>query len=241
MATTLVAFPVLPGKEAIAKTELPEYSRAHPDEYAESRKRAGITLERVYDMLTPMGTFNILYGEGANDFASATQALMTSDLEFDKYFMAKVQEITGIDFSQAPPGPPPEIIGEWWDADVKERRAGLAFCAPVMPGKSDVGRAFAQEAFGTRKTEHGESRRALKLNGEVVCLNTTPMGDIVCVYLEGTDPVAGNRGFAESQTSYDRWFKDRCKEIFPPEVNFDEPLPPITQIFDWSARAVPAG
>ena len=241
MATTLVAFPVLPGKEAMAKNELPEYSRAHTDEYAESRKRAGITLERVYDMPTPMGTFNILYGEGANDFATSTQVLMTSDLDFDKYFKAKVQEITGIDFSQPPPGPPPEVIGEWWDPDVKERRAGLAFCAPVMPGKSDAGRAFAAEAWGTRKAELAESRRALQFSGEVVCLNSTPMGDLVCVYLEGVDPVAGNRGFAASQSPFDRWFKDQCKEIFPPEINFDDPLPPIAQIFEWSAKAVPAG
>jgi hypothetical protein len=240
MAKTLVAFPVLPGKEAMASQELPDYSRAHPEEYEESRKNAGITLERVYDQPTPMGTFNVLYGEGASDFASATQILMTSGTEFDNYFKSKIQEITGIDFSTPPQGPPPEIIGDWWDPDVKERRAGLAFCAPLLPGKVDAGRALIQEAFVARNAEMTESRRALGQNGEVIGLNYTPMGEIAVVYLEGNDPVEGNRGFAASQSPFDRWFKDELKGILAPEINPDEPIPAGRQIFDWSAGAVPA-
>jgi hypothetical protein len=231
---------VLPGKEEMAAEELPEYSRTHLEEYAESRKRAGITMERVYDMATPMGTFNILYGEGEHGFEESTRILNTSDAEFDKYFFAKIQEITGLDFSQPPPGPAIELIGEWWDPDVTDRRAGLAFCAPVLPGKSEVGRAFAREAFTTRAGEHTESRRAIGATGEAVFLQPTPMGDLVCVYLEGNDPVGANAAFAASQSAYDRWFKDSCKEIFPPELSFDNPLPPIRQIFDWSVAPVGA-
>jgi hypothetical protein len=239
MVKTLVAFPVLPGKEAMAAKELPEYSRAHPAEYAESRRNAGITLERVYDQPTPMGTFNVLYGEGANDFATSTRALTTSGSEFDKNFFAKVQEITGMDFTQPPPGPMPEIVGDWIDPDITERRAGLAFCAPLLPDKADALKAFLNEAFVTRVDEMTESRRSYGHNREVAAINYTPMGDIAVVYLEGNDPVAGNRTFAESQTPYDRWFKDSLKEIFAPEIDFDKPVPPVTQIFEWTATAVP--
>ncbi|MDP9325423.1 MAG: hypothetical protein M3O87_02675 [Candidatus Dormibacteraeota bacterium] len=241
MAKTCVAFPVLPGKEDMAAKELPDYSRAHMDEYAESRGRAGITLERVYGMHTPMGYFNILYSEGAGGFVESILALTTSDLDFDKYSFGKIQEITGIDFTQPPPGPPPELVGEWWDPTVTERRPGLAFCVPVMPGKSEAARAFAREAFVNRVAEHAESRRALGINGEVVFLQPTPMGDLVCAYLEGNDPVAGNRKFAASQSPYDRWFKDQLAEVFPPDISFDEPVPPVEQLFEWSAAPAAVG
>jgi hypothetical protein len=60
------------------------------------------------------------------------------------------------------------------------------------------------------------------------------MGDIVVVYLEGADPVDANRQFAASQSPFDRWFKDRCKEVFPAFVNFDQPVPANEEVFDSS-------
>ena len=44
----------------------------------------------------------------------------------------------------------------------------------------------------------------------------------------------GNYRFAESQSEYDRWFKDNVGPIF--NVNFDEPVPPISRtVFEWNA------
>lgn len=31
---------------------------------------------------------------------------------------------------------------------------------------------------------------------------------------------------------YDRWFKDECKKIVPPQINFDEPVPSVEKFFD---------
>ena len=64
------------------------------------------------------------------------------------------------------------------------------------------------------------------------------MGDLLCGYLEGTDPVAGNRGFASSNRPYDVWFKGQLKTLFPSEIDFGKPLPPITEIFDFVAELV---
>lgn len=84
----------------------------------------------------------------------------------------------------------------------------------------------------TRRDELTASRRRQGVTRELVTLNHTPMGDFICVYVEGDDPVEGNRRFAESRDEFDVWFKDSCKEIFPPEVDFNEPVPPVTQLFD---------
>ena len=56
---------------------------------------------------------------------------------------------------------------------------------------------------------------------------------MIVVYAEGENPKAGNQEFAASNTPYDRWFKDRCKEIFPPFVDFDQPAPANEEIFSW--------
>ena len=138
----------------------------------------------------------------------------------------------GFDATQPPPGEPPELLADWMDETRTARGRGLAFCAPVRPGATEKGRAFAHQAYEARRDELAASRRAQGVTREVVTLNHTPMGDVVCVYVEGDDPVQGNKQFAESRSEFDVWFKDRCKEIFPPEVDFNEPLPAIAEIFD---------
>jgi hypothetical protein len=235
-----IPFPVAPGKTEADARSIPAYFRANMDQFRESRKRLGTAVERVYLQATPMGNIVIAYVEAERSFAEVTQVLTTSDLEIDRKFIDMVAEIHEIDVRQPPAGPPPETIGEWVDPQVTTRRKGLAFVAPVLPGKDDAGRAFAREAFVTRKAELTESRRALGQSVEVVTLSVTPMGSLVCAYLEGNDPVEGNRGFAASTRPYDVWFKDQLKGLFPPEINFSQPLPPIEQIFDYVAQLVPA-
>ena len=64
-----------------------------------------------------------------------------------------MKEVHGIDVTQPPQGQPPEVLFDWVDPQVKERKRGLGFASPVVPGKTEKGRAFAAEAFGKRVTE----------------------------------------------------------------------------------------
>lgn len=221
--------PVLPGKDVRSPQRAFE---ADMDGYRESRRRMGATLERVFLMPTPMGDFAIAYVEATKDFPEGMTLIATSDLPADRKFRELLQEIHGIDVTQPPPGPPPEVISDWVDPDVSERKPGMAFVAPLRPGATEAARAFAKEAFVNRGAEHAASRRALGVTHETIMLNSTPMGDMVCVYLEGDDPAGGNRQFAASQSPYDAWFKAECRKIFPEFVDFDVPLPPIETLWD---------
>ncbi|HET6793499.1 MAG TPA: hypothetical protein VFH45_03600, partial [Acidimicrobiales bacterium] len=140
--------------------------------------------------------------------------------------------VHGFDPSQPPPGDPPELVADWVDDQVTDRRRGLAFVAPIRPDAAEAARRFGKEAFEARRAEHTESRRQLGVTRETVMLNHTPMGDVLCVYLEGEDPAASNARFAASTSDYDAWFKARCAEIFAPEVDFNQPVPPVTELFD---------
>ena len=229
MYKTVGVFPVLPGKDA---RQVAAVLRADPSGYVESRRRAGVSLERAYEMATPMGTFLISYIESDVPFAESGLALAKSDLPVDRAFVAAVQEVHGIDLTQPPPGPPPEVYGDWVDDTVTGRTRGLAFCAPAIPGQTEFGRRFCDEAYVARRDELASSRRALGVNRETVCLNSSPAGDVVGVYFEADDPVEANRRFAASQAPYDVWFKDQLRQLFPPEIDLGQPLPPITEVFD---------
>jgi hypothetical protein len=229
MERTASAFPVLPGKSA---AEIVDMWRSRPDEYRDSRRNLGITLERGYHQSTPMGDFAVAYLETEGSPAEAFAKVGASELEIDRDFVRMVKDVHGIDLTAPPPGPPPETIAVWTDPEVKVRGRGLAFCAPGIPGQEDAGRAFGREAFRTRKDELTASRRALRQSVEVVTLQGTPQGPIICVYLEGEDPAEANRRFAASQDPFDLWFKDELTKVFPPEIDFSQPVPPVKELFD---------
>ena len=221
--------PVLPGKDA---SKAAAVLKADPSGYVESRTRLGVTLERAYEMPTPMGTFLIAYIESERPWAETSADEAQSDLPIDRAFAAAILDVHGIDITAPPPGPLPELIADWTDPTIPTRKRGLAFCAPVMPGAEDAGRAFAAEAYDNRLSELEVSRRALGISRESVTLNTSPAGQSIAVYIEGDDPVEGNRRFAASTAPYDVWFKDVVGRTLAAGVDFNIPLPPIVEVFD---------
>jgi hypothetical protein len=238
MVRVALIFPVPHGKTADEVKSISEEFKRRPDVYAESRRRVGVTLERAYLQTTPMGMFVVAYNESTADFGETSAACARSELDIDKYFVKAVREIHGIDLTQPPQGPPPETVGEWVDPQVTVRRKGMAFCAPLIPGKEDQGRAFARDAFS--RSGMTESRRALRQNVEVITLLQTPGGPVVSVYLEGEDPWEGNRQFAASSSPFDVYFKGELAKIFPPYVDFGQPVPGVEEMFDSTRILAPA-
>lgn len=226
-----LVYPVLPGKESVVR-DVGSQLKERRSEYQQSRQRSGVTLERAYLQKNPDGSSLVVaYLEGDRSFGEMMGALVNSDIPLDHYFIEKNREATGIDFAAGPQGPDPELVGEWVAPAASGHGRGLAFAAPVQSGKTEQARQFAREAYSTRQAEMAESRSAKGLTREQVFVNHTPAGDVVVVYLEGADPVDGNRQFAASNAPFDRWFKDQCKEIFPAFINFDQPVPANEELF----------
>ena len=173
-----------------------------------------------------------MYNEAQGGFEDVVRAFATSGADFDQWFFEVNQEISGIDFRQPPPDGGPEHVASW-EAPGGRRGKGMALAAPLAPGKTDAASNWAKEAFERRRDELTQSRLRLNQTREEVFLNRTPMGDIAVIYLEGEDPERANTQFAASQELYDRWFKDRLKELFPPFIDFDQPVPPNQLIHEW--------
>jgi hypothetical protein len=221
---------VLPGKSEDDIRSIANRFKSDPQGYAESRRRAGVTLERAYWQHTPMGDFVVAYLETTGPVEQALAAPAQSDLAIDKFFVEAVRDIHGVDLTQPPPGPAPETIGEWVDSSATGRGRGMAFCAPGIPGTEDRGRAWTRETFASDGMTR--SRRALRQNLEIVTLVETPQGPVVAVYLEGTDPFEANRRASASTDSFDVAFREELTHLFPPFIDFSQPVPGIVEIFD---------
>jgi hypothetical protein len=227
---TVLAFPVLPGKTDADARRIADRFVERPQEYVQSRRRLGVSLERAYLQQTPMGSFVVAYVESETGFDAVNAATVTSDLPIDRFFVETVKDVHGFDMTQPPPGPAPETIGAWVDPAVTTRRRGMAFTAPLLPGTSEAGRAFIADAFS--REDMTQTRRAWRQNVEVVTITSTPVGDIAAVYLEGDDPFAGNMAFAASGNPFDVWFRAELAKLFPPFIDFSQPVPGVTEIFD---------
>src|SRR5579884_1921059 len=150
-------FPVQPGKESIIR-EMGDYLRSHSAEYAESRRRVGLTVERAYLQRNPDGsTLVVAYGVGDRPPSQVMEAYLASDLPLDRMFIDRNGEATGIDFRAAARGPAPEQVAEWAAPGANGRKRGFAFAAPLAPGRTDAARAFAREAYQARRAELTES------------------------------------------------------------------------------------
>ena len=63
----------------------------------------------------------------------------------------------------------------------------MAVAFPILPGKTAEWRAWMEELNGLARQEFDESRRRAGVH-ERTFLQSTPMGDLVIVTLEGDDP-----------------------------------------------------
>ena len=230
MQHQVLVFPVLPGKTEADARAIGDEMMRRPEEYRESRRRQGIAVERAYLQTTPMGLFVVVYAESEGGFDQAVAGVASSDLPIDEYFRDAVLATHGFDMTAPPAGPAPETLAVWSDPDVTTRGTGLAFCAPVLPGRADAGRAFAKDAYS--RSEFAASRRDKGISREVVTLLQSPHGDLIAVYAEGSDPIDGNAKFAASQEPFDVWFKEEAGKLSPPEVDFSQPIEGVVEIFD---------
>ena len=105
------AFPVLPGKEQVARDFAAETIGARKADFEKLQARSNVTRESWTMQQTPMGTFMLVWFDG--DVDAAFMDLATDNSEFTTWFRAQVVDFTGVDLAVAPEGPPPELVLDW--------------------------------------------------------------------------------------------------------------------------------
>jgi hypothetical protein len=95
--------PVVAGKLEPWKSYIKEMNGPRNQERRESRKKIGLTVERVWLQQTPMGDFAVVYWE-AKDIARVFEGFIKSEAPFDKWFRDTILVgVHGMDFSKPLP------------------------------------------------------------------------------------------------------------------------------------------
>ena len=88
----------------------------------------------------------------------------------------------------------------------------FAIAIPILPGKTQQWKKFTTELRTTRYNEFVESRDKLNVR-ERTFYQSTPMGDLVVVTLEGEDPQGAFQKFAQGNDTFTKWFAKEVKEV----------------------------
>jgi len=105
---------------------------------------------------------------------------------------------------------------------------------PVLPGKDDDVRKFAQETMG-RSEEFSASQKRSGVSNEQWALQQTPMGSLVLVHFEAQDVEKSFAALAQSTESFDVWFRGRVQELTGVDLAAEPDSPPPEIIRDWRA------
>ncbi len=104
----VIVAPILEGKVETWKQWIEEVQRSRGQELTDLNRRYSLTRHAAWLTETPSGTVVVALhqGPGGEEFMAK---LGPSQHEFDVWFKQKILEIHGIDATQPPPGPMPEL------------------------------------------------------------------------------------------------------------------------------------
>jgi hypothetical protein len=95
----------------------------------------------------------------------------------------------------------------------------VCFALPVIDDRSADVRAFFQELERQRKHEFDISERRIGITKESWYIQHTPRGDLLIGYMESQDFSRALQLFAQSQDSFDVWFKQRLAGVTGGDLN----------------------
>ncbi len=106
---------------------------------------------------------------------------------------------------------------------------------PILPGKEEAGRRFADEVSNQRGAEMDRSLRGLGAVREDWYLQTGPQGAMILVAIEAEDVLKLFQEWAVSNDPFDCWFKQQAQQISG--IDFNQPLSALPEhLFSWQAR-----
>jgi len=119
MSGIVMSNPIAPGKVEAWRRFCQELGGARRQTYEASRRRLGITRERLGLVETPFGSAALTTID-ARDLGQALGQVMTSDLPFDRWYRERIQELQGVEqtgyglLSERPPlAQDQELLFEW--------------------------------------------------------------------------------------------------------------------------------
>jgi len=119
MPGIVMTFPILAGKVEAWRRFCQEIAGSRSIPYEASRRRLGITRERLALVETPFGSAAVTTLESP-DISWTLNEIMASDRPFDRWYRARLEELHGVNLTgyeqfakPAPAAQPQELLFEW--------------------------------------------------------------------------------------------------------------------------------
>jgi hypothetical protein len=119
MPGIVMTFPIVAGKVEAWRRFCQEMSGSRSITYEASRRRLGITSERLALVDTPFGSAAVTTVESL-DIVRTLTGIITSALPFDRWYRERVEELSGVNLTRyeqfaqpAPATQPQELLFEW--------------------------------------------------------------------------------------------------------------------------------
>lgn len=117
----------------------------------------------------------------------------------------------------------------------------LMIVLPLLPGRSEAWRRFQQELQESRRADFESVCRRWGIRRLEVWLASSGSGDMVLVQIALVTDVADvEQRFASSQQPFDRWIKERVRELHGMDLNDGIARYQAEPIRVWSAQMPPA-
>jgi hypothetical protein len=112
-----------------------------------------------------------------------------------------------------------------------------AVAFPIAPGKTAEWRSFIAELNGPRHAEFVESRQRAGIR-ERTFFQSTPMGDLVIVTVEGDDPAQAFAQMSSATDAFSTWFLETAKRVHGVDLAAPITAPPSELVADSEPVAV---
>jgi hypothetical protein len=107
------------------------------------------------------------------------------------------------------------------------------FIMPVPAGNTEALKAAFAEMAGSREGQCVANRGVMGVTREYVCLQHTPQGDVIVVYIEGDNPDKARERMLGSDSEYARWIASAVNPLLARETG--EEFPSAEGLADWRA------
>jgi hypothetical protein len=120
MSGLVLTLPIAPGKVEAWRRFCQELHGSQRPAYEASRRRLGITRERLALVENPFGSTSVTTLE-APDVTWTVTEMISSDRPFERWYRERLQDLHGVNLASyekfarpVPPAAPQELLFEWW-------------------------------------------------------------------------------------------------------------------------------
>jgi len=204
-------------------------------EHDASRRRHGITMERIFLQSLPGRAVALTHLQGPGADSLLVDLAVSQDL-YDRWFLAQIEWLHGIDVRVRVP-PAPDLV-RTIETDAPVNRLSFA-CAVALPTENlEDWKAF-QRLIQSRRVEQRAMLERMGIAKETVHLAPTRIGLYALLYFEGIDRLAGSPLWT-SEHPYARWLVGNLDSLHGIDfARFSQQLDARLR-FEWRLGTAPA-